>query len=179
MMRKNTTHWICVNAMGIALFVVLALCVQMPVFENYYLCLGYAVLVVWAGFFGSVSGALTGSLGVVLYCLVTGGLRGMPGWAAGNLLIGLVLGRAMRRLDAPDVPLRDYILWMLEVMVVTAVAMLGVKSLTECLLYGQPFALRAAKNVYAFVADTAVMWASLPAWALLRGQKAQILPDGV
>lgn len=39
-----TTKKLCINAMGIALFVVLALCVQAPVFENYYLCLGYVVL---------------------------------------------------------------------------------------------------------------------------------------
>jgi hypothetical protein len=35
-MRK-TTKRICLEAMGIALYVVLALCLQVPVFENYYL----------------------------------------------------------------------------------------------------------------------------------------------
>ena len=36
-----TTRKICITAMGIALFVVLALCLQVPVFENYYLCFGF------------------------------------------------------------------------------------------------------------------------------------------
>ena len=43
-----TTRKLCVTAMGVALFVVLALCLQVPVFENYYLCLGYVVMTVFA-----------------------------------------------------------------------------------------------------------------------------------
>lgn len=38
----------------------------------------------------------------------------------------------------------------------------GNQSCVECVLYGQPFVLRAAKNFYAFVADAAVMLISLP-----------------
>ena len=87
-----TTKKICVAAMGCALFVVLALCVRAPVFENYYLCLGYVVMAVFCYFFGPFSGMIVGSLGVVLYCLLTDGLRGMPGWAVGNLVIGLLVG---------------------------------------------------------------------------------------
>ena len=30
-------------------------------------------------------------VGVILYCLLTSGLRGMPGWAAGNVVIGVIL----------------------------------------------------------------------------------------
>ena len=37
-----TTRKLCLTAMGTALFVVFTLCLQVPVFENYYLCLGYA-----------------------------------------------------------------------------------------------------------------------------------------
>ena len=35
----------CVTAMGIAMFVVLSYCIQVPVFENYYLCLLYFVTI--------------------------------------------------------------------------------------------------------------------------------------
>ena len=42
-MSANTKK-ISLLAVGIALFVVLSLCLQVPVFENYYLCLGYAWL---------------------------------------------------------------------------------------------------------------------------------------
>ena len=174
-MKKNV-EWICVNALGIALFVVLTLCLQVPVFENYYLCLGYAVLVVFAGYYGAASGMLVGSLGVVLYCLLTGGLRGMPGWAAGNLLIGAALGMVMKRMDVRRTPVWQYILLGLFILLITAAAMLGIKSLTECLLYAQPMAVRMAKNFYAFAADTVVMWFSLPVYGLLRKHVPQLPP---
>ena len=76
-----TTRKICITAMGIALFVVLALCLQLPVFENYYLCIGYVVMTLFCCYFGPLSGMAVGGLGGVLYCLLTSGLRGMPGWA--------------------------------------------------------------------------------------------------
>ena len=166
-MKKNV-EWICVNALGIALFVVLTMCLQVPVFENYYLCLGYVALVVFAGYYGAVSGMLIGCFGAVLYCLLTGGLRGMPGWTAGNLLIGAALGMVLKRVDIRRMPVWQYILFGLFILVITAAAMLGIKSLTESLLYAQPMAVRMAKNFYAFAADTVVMWAALPVYSLLK-----------
>ena len=85
---KSTTQKITLLAVGIALFVALSMCLQVPVFENYYLCLGYVVMAVYCYSFGTVSGTAAGTLGVVLYCLVINGLRGMPGWALGNIVIG-------------------------------------------------------------------------------------------
>ena len=173
---KLTARRICRDALGIALFVVLSFCIHVPVFENYYLCLGYVALVVYAGLFGGASGALVGGGGVILYCLLTSGLRGMPGWAAGNVLIGLGLGFGFSRMK-PGRPLAGQTLlmgaWML---ILAGAAMLGVKSLTECLLYGQPMALRITKNFYAFAADTFVMWLALPVYHLLRTRAAGILP---
>ena len=58
-------------AVGIAMFVVLSLCLQVPVFENYYLCLGYVVMAVYCCSFGTLSGTIVGFFGVVLYCVVT------------------------------------------------------------------------------------------------------------
>lgn len=78
---NSSTQRIALLAVGIALFVALSMCLQVPVFENYYLCLGYVVMAVYCYSFGTVSGTIAGTLGVVLYCLVINGLRGMPGWA--------------------------------------------------------------------------------------------------
>ena len=83
---------ICINGIGIALFVVMTLCLQVPVFENYYLCLGYVAMAFYTYYFGTTSGVLVGTLGVFLYCLLTGGLRGMPGWILGNVVIGIICG---------------------------------------------------------------------------------------
>ena len=167
---KSKTKWICVNALGIALFIVLTLCIQVPVFENYYLCLGYTAVVVYAALFGPVSSALTGSLGVILYCLLTNGLRGMPGWALGNVLIGLALGLGFSRMKKTNPPAWQVLLMGFWILGITAAAMFGVKSLTEHLLYSQPMAVRMAKNFYAFAADTVMMWFSLPIAFFLKAR---------
>ena len=159
---KNTTRRICLQALGIALFTVLSLCLQVPVFENYTLCLGYAAMAVYCCSFGPAAGMAVGGLGVVLYCLVISGLRGMPGWALGNLVIGAVLGAAFRLARQMKSPWLRAFLPVGAVLLSVTAGILGVKSLTEHLLYAQPFALRAAKNLYAWAADLFVLLASLP-----------------
>lgn len=166
-MSINTKR-ICISAMGIAMFVVLSLCLQVPVFENYYLCLGYVVMTVFCYYFGPIRGMAVGGLGVVLYCLLTSGLRGMPGWAVGNLIIGLGVGITCKiTLKLKNQWIRHIII-AVSVIVSVAIAMLGVKSIIESLLYAQPILLRIAKNSYAFVADAIVMIISIPICLSLR-----------
>ena len=77
-------------AIGIALFVMLSMCLRVPVFENYYLCLGYVVMTLYIWCFKWYEGAIIGFLGVILYCIVGGlGFNGMPGWSVGNIIIRL------------------------------------------------------------------------------------------
>ena len=153
---------ICAIGLGIALYVVFALCLQVPVFENYYLCLGYVAMAVYCYSFGPWAGAAVGGLGVVLYCLLINGLRGMPGWAMGNLVIGIALGLTFRvTRNITSAPLR----WMLDALAIvaaTAVGILIVKSFTEVVLYAQPMLVRIVKNIYAFVADVVMLLVSLP-----------------
>ena len=63
---NQTTQKITVMAAGIALFVALSLCLQVPVFENYYLCLGYIVMTAYIYWFRWYEGAVIGFLGVIL-----------------------------------------------------------------------------------------------------------------
>ncbi len=168
---------ICITAMGIALFVVLSLCLQVPVFENYYLCLGYVVMTVFCYYFGPVSGMAVSCLGVVLYCLITSGLRGMPGWAIGNLVIGLIVGLTCKMTSKMKNQWLRHLIIGASVLVSVAAAMLGVKSLVEALLYTQPLALRVAKNTYAFVADAVVMMISLPICVSLKGVLNKMFND--
>lgn len=157
-----TAKKICLTAVGTALFVVLSLCLQVPVFENYYLCLGYAVMMVFCYYFGPFSSVIVGGLGVVLYCLLISGLRGMPGWAAGNIVIALAVSLACKYTSELRNRLIRRLLLLGVIIFATAIGILGVKSVVEMLLYAQPFFLRAAKNIYAFVADIVVMAVSLP-----------------
>lgn len=171
-----TTKKICITAMGTALFVVLSLCLQVPVFENYYLCLGYVVMTLFCYYFGPISGMTVGGLGVVLYCLLTSGLRGMPGWAVGNLVIGLFVGLTCKFTLRIKKQWIRHIIIGFSVVVSVAVAMLGVKSLVEAFLYAQPMLLRMAKNSYAFIADVVVMIISLPICVSLKGVLMKVFP---
>ena len=158
----KTTRMLCYTAMGVALFVVLALCLQVPVFENYYLCLGYVSMMVFCYYFGAVSGTVVGVFGVVLYCLLSNGLRGMPGWAAGNLVIGVAVGLTCTMTRTMRHRLYRGLLIAAAIILSTAIGILVVKSMVEVILYAQPMILRTAKNVYAFIADVVVLIAALP-----------------
>ncbi len=172
-----TVRKLCLTAMGTALFVVLSLCLQVPVFENYYLCLGYVVMMVFCCYFGTFSSVTVGTLGVVLYCLLINGLRGMPGWAAGNAVIALFVSLACNATAGmKNRWLRNLIL-LAVIVAAAAVGILGVKSLVETVLYAQPFLLRCAKNIYAFVADIVVMAVSLPICDKLSSVVNKLFPE--
>lgn len=164
----KTTKNICFTAMGVALYVVLALCLQVPVFENYYLCLGYVSMMVFCYYFGAPSGITVGVLGVVLYCVLINGLRGLPGWAAGNLVIGLAVGLTCSLTRKIENTLKRTILISTSIILSTAIGILGVKSIVEVALYAQPIIVRIAKNLYAFIADVVVLIASLPICVCLK-----------
>ena len=168
-MVKANTQKLCITALGIALFVVLSLCLQVPVFENYYLCLGYVAMAVCCFSFGAVSGTLVGVLGVVLYCLVISGLRGMPGWALGNLVIGAVLGLAFPRTRKLKSRGLAAAMNAAAILISVTAGILCLKSLLESMLYLQPFAVRAGKNFTAWVADLTVLLLSLPICMTLDG----------
>ena len=170
------TQKITLLAVGIALFVALSMCLQVPVFENYYLCLGYVVMAVYCYSFGTFSGTVTGTLGVVLYCLVINGLRGMPGWALGNIVIGVILGLAFKATKPMKNGVIRTALNIAAIAVGVALGILLVKSLTESLLYAQAMAVRIGKNMTAFVADLVVLVVSLPVCVALDGMAHKLFP---
>ena len=169
---NTTTQRITLLAVGIALFVVLTMCLQVPVFENYYLCLGYVVMMVYCYIFGPASGAIVGSLGVILYCVLTAGLRGMPGWTLGNLVIGIICGIVFTKAKMIESVWLRRGLMAVTIIAVTAAGILGIKSLTESLLYAQPILVRMAKNIYAFAADAVMMTVSIPVCEVLEKSKS-------
>ena len=159
---RRKLRWLCMTAIGTALFVVLALCLQVPVFENYYLCLGYISMAVCLYSFGTASGTFVGVAGVILYCVLISGLRGLPGWAVGNLIIGIIVGPTFKRTKRMQKKWMQAAVNFLAIAFSTAVGILILKSLTECILYAQPMAVRMGKNVFAFAADVFVLEFSLP-----------------
>ncbi len=174
-MKKNVQK-LTVTAAGIALFVVLSLCLQVPVFENYYLCLGYVAMAVYCYSFGAAAGTAVGVMGVMLYCLLINGLRGMPGWALGNAVIGIVLGITFRKTKDMKSRVTANVINVLAVIFSVTVGILLVKSLTECLLYTQPMMLRIGKNIYAWAADLFILAVSLPLCPVMDKSVRRIFP---
>ena len=175
-MKRNLKVLIA-TALGIALFVVLSVCLQVPIFQNYYLCLGYIAMAVFCYSFGTVSGTIVGVFGVVLYCLLISGLKGMPGWALGNVAIGFGLGLTFELTKIMKNRVAKYMLWVAAVIFSVALGILGLKSLVDSVIKSQPFLARVAMNLYAFIADVAVLLISLPICELLDKPAQKLLRD--
>lgn len=175
-MKRNLKVLIA-TALGIALFVVLSVCLQVPIFQNYYLCLGYIAMAVFCYSFGTVSGTIVGVFGVVLYCLLISGLKGMPGWALGNVAIGFGLGLTFELTKNMKNRVAKYMLWVAAVIFSVALGILGLKSLVDSVIKSQPFLARVAMNLYAFIADVAVLLISLPICELLDKPAQKLLKD--
>ena len=133
-MNKNSLKNITVTGMGIALFVVLSMCLRVPVFENYYICLGYVAMTVYCYIVGITSGTIVGTIGVFLYCVLTNGLRGMPGWMAGNLVLGIIMGLCFKLTKKLKKTLVEFIISAIIITLGTAIAILLVKSGIESIL---------------------------------------------
>lgn len=174
-MKSNTVKQITVGGIGIALFVVLSLCLQVPVFENYYLCLGYIVMAVYCYSIGTLSGTVISTLGVVLYCFLINGLRGMPGWAIGNIAIGLIAGFSFQAARNIKNKWFGRLICLIAIVAGTAVGILLIKSGVESILYAQPIVVRMAKNITAFIADIVVLMVSLPLCEILDPHIRKIL----
>lgn len=162
------TEKICILGILTALFVALSIVLRVPVFDNFYLCLGYIAMYMAMCIYGITGGIVVGTLGTTIYCLLISGLRGLPGWLVGNLVISMIVGLWMIMTR----PLPHKTKWTLTtigiIIAATAIGMLIFKSITEVLLYAQPMWLRITTNFPAFVSDAIVLCLSIPLYAILE-----------
>lgn len=126
---------------------------------------------------GIISGTLIGTIGVILYCLLIGGLNGMPGWACGNLVLGIIMGITFKCVRKLKSPLMQDIISAIVIIIATAIAILGIKSGVEYFLYYEPFLFRVARNMYAFAADAFVIIVSLSFCRLLESKLRKIIKN--
>ena len=165
---KMRTERICVLGILTALFVALAMVLRVPVFDNFYLCLGYIAMYMAMGLYGITGGFVVGTIGTTIYCLLISGLRGLPGWLVGNLIISFTVGFWM--LITRDFK-RD-IKWtgatVVIITIATGIGMLLFKSLTEVILYAQPLWIRITTNFPAFIADSIVLCLSIPIYSIVE-----------
>ena len=156
-------------AIGIALFVVLSMCLRVPVFENYYLCLGYIIMTVYIWCFQWYEGAIIGFIGVILYCYIGGlGLNGMPGWAVGNIAIGMITGLSLKYIQKMNNRILQVAVTAVVSIIATFIGIELIKSLIDSFIVGQPFIVRFGKNMTSFIADAFVIVISLPICVLVE-----------
>ncbi len=134
-------------------------------------------MLVFCYHFGAVSGITVGVLGVVLYCFLINGLRGMPGWAAANLIIGLVVGMTCSLTKKMKNQVLRNLVIVAAIILSTAIGILGIKSIVEVILHAQPMMFRVAKNIYAFVADVVVLIAGLPICICLKDTIRKLITE--
>ncbi len=168
-MDRIKTRDITFLAAGVALFVALSMCLRVPVFENYYLCLGYTVMTVYIWCFKWYEGAVIGFFGVILYCIIGGlGFNGMPGWAVGNIAIGLIVGLSLKYVQKMKNKVLQVAVTAVIAIAATFVGIELIKSIIDSFVVGQPFIVRFGKNFTSFVADAFVIVVSLPVCALVE-----------
>lgn len=156
-------------AIGIALFVILSMRLRVPVFENYYLCLGYIVMTIYIWCFRWYEGAIVGFFVVILYCVIGGlGFNGMPGWAVGNIFIGLFLGTVLKYIRKIKNKMLQLVLMAAAAVAATFIGIEIIKSLIDSFVVAQPFAVRFTKNMTSFIADVFVIVISLPICLLVE-----------
>lgn len=156
-------------ALGIALFTALSMCLRVPVFDNYYLCLGYIVMMVYIWCFKWYEGTIIGALGVILYCLIGGlGFNGMPGWAAGNIVIGLIIGITLKYIKKVRNKVLQVVLTAIAAVIATFIGIELVKSFIDSFVVSQPFSVRFVKNLTSFASDAFVIVVSLPICSIVE-----------
>ncbi len=162
-------------AAGIALFVALSMCLRVPVFENYYLCLGYIVMTAYIYCFRWYEGAVVGFAGVILYCIIGGlGFNGMPGWSVGNIVIGLIMGVSLKYIQKIENKTLQVTLMAVAAVAAVFAGIELTKSLIDSFVVGQPFLVRFGKNMTSFIADAFVIVVSLPVCALIEKQAKKL-----
>ena len=162
-------------AVGIALFVVLSMCLRVPVFENYYLCLGYVVMTVYIYCFKWYEGIIIGFFGVILYCIIGGlGFNGLPGWAVGNIIIGLILGLTLKPIKKINNKFLQICLLSVVAIIATFIGIEIIKSVIDSFIVSQPIPVRMVKNFTSFISDAFVIVISLPICALVEKPAVKI-----
>jgi len=158
-------------SLGIALYVVLSYLIPIRVIGNYFLCLGYVILVVYPYIYGKFAGLAVGFFGTLLYCILASSYNGMVGWVLGNAFIGFVLGMVFDKTKKMSNPLKA-VIDIAAMAISCAIGIILIKSLTETILFRVPILVRLSANSVPFVMDLIVMVVAYPV-AILFDKRAR------
>lgn len=149
----SKTRWICVTALGVALYVCLSMLIKIPVVGNISPDLGFIVLAIYCYIYGSLSGAIVGSCGCFLVSLLATGWPAI-GWPIGNFLTGIICGYVYNKTKGKKY---DLIICFITTAISVFIGVVIIKTVVESLIYSMPMAPKFAKNLVAFWMDMVVM----------------------
>jgi uncharacterized membrane protein len=135
---------------GIALYVVLGLAINIPLLAGTHLQtdLGYIVFGAYCMVFGWEA-FIVGAVGCLIESLVVSGW--VPyGWILGQIAIGIICGAAYKTSD-------NKIFHLLSTLVAVFIGIVLIKTVVECTMFGIPYPVKLMKNTVAFVADVIPM----------------------
>ena len=136
--------------LGIALYVVLSLIMNIPLLAGTHLQtdLGYIAFGAYCYLFGWPA-LIVGVAGCFVKSLITSGWIPI-GWMVGQAVIGIICGLVFNKTN-------HKVIHIITAIVAVFVGVGLIKTVIECQLYSIPFSVKFAKNAVAFVADAIPM----------------------
>lgn len=157
------TKRICNLSIGIALWVVLASVLKVPLIGHIQTDLGYIVFGVYCVIFGWQA-AIVGGIGCLFESLIFSGWFPI-GWILGNIFIGIVCGVVLNKYKINKIVM--FIIVLISVFVGIGI----IKTVIECVLYQIPFEVKIVKNMIATVADMIPMYIGVVLGQIFKDKK--------
>ena len=155
MKNKKMIFNLCLNAILIALGVVLSSFLQIPIFSNIKIDLSYVVIILMCMLFNPFQAGLSAMTIAMLESSLFTAYGFSISWAMANLFIGLACGTVFQLTKNMDKKWLKYVINISSIVISVAIAMLLIKTIIECKLYAIPFEVKIVKNLVAFGVDTA------------------------
>lgn len=166
---KNNVKRICYLAMGIALWVVFASVLKIPLIGHIQTDLGYIVFGVYCVLFGWQA-AIVGVCGCMLESLLFSAWF-PEGWMIGNLFIGISVGTILKKFKANKI--MAFIIVSISVFIGIGI----IKTIIEWAIYQMPFSVKFTKDVIATVADIIPMYIGVLLGNMLKNKKYGIIQN--
>lgn len=150
----SNTKKLCNLALGIAVYVVLAASVKVPLVGHIQTDLGYIAFGAYLVIFGWPA-AIIGVLGCIIESAVYSGWFAI-GWPLGQLFIGITCGLWYKYTDNKPTTFKN-ITRIIVTIVSVFIGVAVIKTVVEATIYSIPYSIKFAKNMIAFVADVIPM----------------------
>lgn len=154
-MRQNSTKTVVATGIGAALFIIVGIFINIPIFGNTSIQLQYAIQSLFSVVFGPIAGFLIGFIG---HMIKDGYQYGSISWAwvLASGLIGLGIGLFRRYYDASKgkIGLKEIIIFNLVQVLTNAIAYLVVCPIGDRLMYQQAWNYLLTQGLVAGIANS-------------------------